>query len=85
MEDDDNNAVQSNCFHSKVMEIESLLSEDEVDLWALREHCLTPGGLMNGKSCDATDPHLILPRHFNQNDQTDFIVIFRFHSKAGLA
>ncbi len=35
--------------HSKVQELESLLSEDEVDLWSLRELCLTPGGLMNGK------------------------------------
>ena len=57
IDDDDNKAIQSNCFHSKVMAIESLLSGDEVDLWALREHCLTPGGLMNGKSCDVADSH----------------------------
>lgn len=44
-----NTESNNTCLHSKIIELESLLSEDEVDLWALREHCLTPGGLMNGE------------------------------------
>ena len=34
---------------NKVIEIERILDEDEIDLWALRELCLTEGGLVNGE------------------------------------
>ena len=33
----------------KAQEIEFLLSQDEIDLWKLREFALTPGGLVNGR------------------------------------
>ena len=36
----------------QVEEIEKILAEDEVDLWALRELCLSEGGLVNGMFCD---------------------------------
>lgn len=45
---DDENCVGSS-LRVKSLEIEAILSEDEVDLWALREHCLTSGGLINGE------------------------------------
>lgn len=32
----------------KAQEIEFLLSQEEIDLWKLREFALTPGGLVNG-------------------------------------
>ncbi len=31
--------------------IEFLLSQEEIDLWKLREFALTPGGLVNGRFC----------------------------------
>jgi len=34
----------------KEEEIDQILSQDEIDLWALRELCLTEGGLVNGVS-----------------------------------
>jgi|AntRauTorckE5430_2_1112549.scaffolds.fasta_scaffold01116_6 hypothetical protein len=33
----------------KLNEINDILSQPEIDLWALRELCLTEGGLINGK------------------------------------
>ena len=33
----------------KLNKINAILSQPEIDLWALRELCLTEGGLINGK------------------------------------
>jgi hypothetical protein len=35
---------------NKIEEIEQIIAEDEVDLWALRELCLSEGGLISGMS-----------------------------------
>lgn len=35
--------------NQKLNEINAILSQPEIDLWALRELCLTEGGLINGK------------------------------------
>jgi len=35
---------------SKAKEIEQLLSEEQIDLWKLRELALSEGGLVNGKN-----------------------------------
>lgn len=37
--------------HDKEDEIEQILSSKEVDLWAIRELCLSEGGLLNGAYC----------------------------------
>ena len=36
----------------KAEEIEAVLSQDDVDLWRLRELALTEGGLVNGAFCE---------------------------------
>ena len=33
----------------KLEEIHALLDQPKIDLWALREHCLSEGGLINGE------------------------------------
>ncbi len=33
---------------NKAEEIEKILAKEDVDLWALRELCLSEGGLVNG-------------------------------------
>ena len=44
----DENAFQPSTQRNKASEIESILSQDEIDLWALRELCLSEGGLVKG-------------------------------------
>lgn len=39
---------------SKAQDIEALLNEEVVDLWQLREFCLTEGGLVHGTCEPAT-------------------------------
>lgn len=38
-----------NSLHPKEKEIMKVLSQPEIDLWALRELCVTDGGLISGK------------------------------------
>jgi hypothetical protein len=45
------NANPGTYLEQKAEAIEFLLSQPEVDLWKLRGHALTPGGLVNGRYC----------------------------------